>query len=491
MKLHIQYQPDALPIITCASHPEWVGLYNTALRLAFSNIEYPDRGDWKPQMSCMPNSGTIWQWDSCFMALFAKYSNGLLPGVNNLDNLYSLQDEDGYISMAYRIASGEPAFGQRINPPIYAWVEWENFLLSGDESRLADVLPKLVNYYHWIKNNRRRESGLYWFEDPGSSGMDNSPRGGYSSSELNGSDICFVDLACQQALGALYIERIARRLGQTDIADEFYCEYGHLVNLINDYHWCEKAGFYFDLYARIPASGHHNYLNQKTVAGFWAILSGVADERRMNRMLEHLLNPDEFYTLHPVPSISRDNPNYDPMGRYWLGGVWAPTNYMITKGLAGRHRYDIARDIAVAHISAMSQVLNNKDYASIWECYAPEYMRPATYKTGGDSLSRIAFVGWSGLGPVAMLIEDVFGLDFNALQNKITWRICTEGEHGISNLIFNGQNVSLLCCGDSRQAGSTKVLVETSGAINISISLSNSFGFKDYALAPGRHEMVV
>lgn len=490
MKSRIQYRPDELPVITCASHPGWVDLYNTALRLAFNNIEYPDRDGWKPQMSCMPGSGTIWQWDSCFMALFAKYSNGLLPGTNNLDNLYSLQDDDGYLSMAYKIATGKEAFGQRINPPIYAWVEWENFLLSGDELRLADVLPKLVRYYHWIKNNRRRESGLYWFEDPGSSGMDNSPRGGYLSSERNGSDICFIDLACQQALSALYIEKIALHLGLADTADEFHREYDDLVSLINHHHWCESKGFYFDLFSRIPATARHNFLNQKTVAGFWPMLTGVADERRMGLLLDHLLNPEEFHTLHPVPSLSRDNPNYDPLGGYWLGGVWAPTNYMVVRGLATRKMYDIARDIAVAHISAMSQVLNDEKYASIWECYSPDYIRPSS-KYGEGSLVRPAFVGWSGLGPVAMLVENVFGLEFDAANNKITWRICTEGEHGISNLRFNGRNVSLLCRGGLRQIGNTKVVVETSGEINISISISNGSSFKDYMLAPGRHEIVV
>ena len=98
------------------------------------------------------------------MALYAKYLNGVIAPMNNLDNLYSLQSEDGYISMTYDIIKGTQAYGVRVNPPLYAWCEWEYYRFSGDRSRIDKVLPKLVDYYYWLKNNRRRKNGLYFFE---------------------------------------------------------------------------------------------------------------------------------------------------------------------------------------------------------------------------------------------------------------------------------------------------------------------------------------
>jgi hypothetical protein len=103
-----------------------------------------------------------------------------MPGYNNLDNLYRMQDKRGYISMAYVIEKEKEAYGELINPPLYAWAEWQYYRATGDKGRLARCLPVLVKLYDWLKANRRREEiGLYWFEVPGASGMDNSPRGGH------------------------------------------------------------------------------------------------------------------------------------------------------------------------------------------------------------------------------------------------------------------------------------------------------------------------
>lgn len=488
MHAKLEYQPEKLPGVICASHPEWVALYDTAWRTAFINIEYPKKAGWKPQLSCMPGSGGIWQWDSCFMTLFARFSNYTAPVMNNLDNLYRLQREDGYLSMAYNIETEKEAYGQRINPPLFAWVEWEYYLLTGDDSRFEFVLPRLVRYYDWIKANRTRVSGLYWFEDSGSSGMDNSPRCGYVARDLAGSDICFIDLACQQALSALYLGKMADYLGQAGLVDRFAEEHQQLRQLINERHWSERFGIYFDLFGRDDKKMRHNYLNHKTLAAFWPIISEVASDYQVNRLMEHLLNPDEFWTRHPLPSLSRDDPNYDPLGDYWLGSVWSPTNYMVVKGLERRGKFGLAREIALKHLNAMVAVFQNENYATIWECYSPEFMRPATY-SGAGKLVRSNFVGWSGLGPIAMLIENIFGIDFQARDNRIIWSLRTDGEHGIKNLLFNHRIVALICDNRYRASGSVKVVVETSGEINLTLSIMGRHQEYQYTLSAGRHEI--
>ena len=60
--------------------PGWEKLNAKAVELARRNMEDLGSG-WKPQMTCMPGFGVIWQWDSCYMALYA----GLTPkGVDGL-----------------------------------------------------------------------------------------------------------------------------------------------------------------------------------------------------------------------------------------------------------------------------------------------------------------------------------------------------------------------------------------------------------------------
>ena len=123
--------------------------------------------------------------------------------------------------MAYRIKDDLPAYGERINPPLYAWVEWEHYLISGDSSRFCKVLDAIEGLYNFIENHRTRSCGLYYFEDTGSSGMDNSPRSGYVSEKLDGSDVCFIDLACQQSLSALCMSKMYAVLQNTKKSD-FY-----------------------------------------------------------------------------------------------------------------------------------------------------------------------------------------------------------------------------------------------------------------------------
>jgi glycogen debranching enzyme len=282
------YQPELLPEVVYPDRPGWVNLYNAAWKTAFDNIEYPDLPGWKPQLTCMPGMGRIWQWDSCFMTFFARFSNGALPGMNNLDNLYRLQREDGYMSMAYQIATGQATW-DRINPPLLAWSEWQYYQATGDASRFEAVLPKLAAFFDWLKANRTRNTGLYWFEDSGSSGMDNSPRGGYHAEAQRGSDVAHIDLACQQALSALYIAKIARHVGRDSLADRFENEYEPLKERINRLHWCEAKGIYFDLFIRNDPSYRCNFLNHKTLAAFWPMVSQVADMEQTKRLIEHIL----------------------------------------------------------------------------------------------------------------------------------------------------------------------------------------------------------
>lgn len=457
---------DKLPRPVYDAKPEWIELYNTAWQMAFNNLEYPEKTGWLPQMSCMPGSGKIWQWDSCLMAIYAKYGNGVMPPMNNLDNLYRLQSEDGYISMTYDIDTEKESYGQRINPPLYAWIEWEYFRYSGDIERIRRIYPVLRKYYEWLKGNRRRINGLYYFEDTGSSGMDNSPRSAYSAERLAGSDVCFVDLSSQQALSARYLGEMALLLNHPDDCTYYHREFSDLQRLINHYHWCENKGFYYDVFTRSSPELRHNFLSCKTVAAFWPILAGLTNLEQLESLIDHLQNHEEFNTLHPVPTLSKDDPNYDINGGYWLGAVWAPTNYMVVRGLrnSGKHKY--AAEITAKHLDAMYAVWKNPEYSSIWECYAPESFKPATQSKYHNQFVRKNFVGWSGLGPIAMLIENILGFDFDAVRNIITWRPTMHCRNGIENFNFKDGVVSLI-------ASNNEIHIESTSAFSLILPKQN------------------
>ena len=93
----------------------------------------------------------IYQWDTCFMALFAMYGGDNFPAMASLDNFYMKQRADGWISRVYKESDGLPVEKPSveepmINPPLFAWVEWKYYLISGDSSRFSRILPILDNY---------------------------------------------------------------------------------------------------------------------------------------------------------------------------------------------------------------------------------------------------------------------------------------------------------------------------------------------------------
>lgn len=439
-----EYVKENLPIPVLKDHEEWIELYDMAWEYAFHNIEYIEKAGWKPQLTCMPGVGIIWQWDSCFMTFITNYSNGLLSAFNNLDNLYRLRREsDGFMAMAYKIEEEIEAYPGRINPPLMAWAEWEYYVVTGDSSRFERVLPALEGCYQFIENNRRRNCGLYWFEDSGSSGMDNSPRGGYPSENLNGSDICFVDLACQQALSANCLSKIYKAIGEEKKADFYKAEHQRICGLINRYHWSEHAGFYFDFFSRGSENEKVKFINSKTAAAFWTLISGSAEGERKERLIAHLFDEKKFYTKTPFASLSKDDPNYNQNGGYWLGGVWAPTNYVAIRGLAENGYPELAREAAIRYLSAMCKVAKNEAYGSIWECYAPEAFRPATTEKG--DIVRANFVGWSGLAPITMLIENILGFRFNAPENIVEFTMFPYQLGGLKNMCLGDNKISIEC----------------------------------------------
>jgi glycogen debranching enzyme len=481
----LSYDPQSLPRLVCGAHPEWAHLADAAWRIAFDNVVYTEGDRRPPRLSCMPGVSKTWVWDSCFMTFFARYSNGTLPAMNNIDAFYDLQRADGFIGMTYDLNDDSLSYGERVNPPLFAWVEWEWCQVTGDDSRFARVLDPIIRHFDWIQRNRRRPSGLYWFEDSGSTGMDNSPRSGYAADRLAGSDVCFVDLLCQQALGALCIQRIAKRLGRDEVAARFAEEHQSLTALANRHHWSAATGFYYDLFAQTHPGQRHNFLNHMTIAALWSLISEVAADDQVQSIAGHLADPRTFSTPHPVPTLSRDDPNYDRLGGYWLGGVWSPANYMICEGLRRRGHGELAFTIATKHLRAVQAVADDPRYGGLWECYSPERSQPGTAKLG--ELSRPNFVGWTGLTPISMLIEHVFGLDFSASAGRIRWVIRQEGTHGVQNLRFNGALTSCVYHPPATGDPTGRVEIETAAPITLELTRGDRSPTVTHELRAGRH----
>ena len=429
-----KFDKSALPVPVYEGRDDYTELYYKTWELMFDNVNYTNKKGWKPMISCMPGVGMLWLWDSCFMTLFTNYCQSGIDALSNLDNLYRLQRADGYVSMAYRIENEAEAYGERINPPLFAWAEWEHYLISGDSSRFESVIPKIEALYNFIEKNRRHKNGLYFFEDASSSGMNGTPRGTAHSYDLG---ICFVDLACQQSLSALCMSKIFSVLGSTE-KSEFYRQENERINsLINQHHYCEKTGFYYDLF--ITDLKTTVFISNKTAASFWVLLCGALQD---SRFVDHVMSPDEFNTSTPFATLSKDDPNFRSEGGKWLGASRPQTTFVAIRGLYECGFSQYARESAKKYLDVIAQVANDARYGSIWECYSPDGARPAIKDTGLLAMSN--FVGCAGVGPVTLFIENVIGLHFDAWNNTVTFEITHNKKSGIENMSFCGGKLSIV-----------------------------------------------
>ena len=122
---------------------------------------------------------------------------------------------------------------------------------------------------------------------------------------------------------------------------------------VNEHLWDDATGFLYDRY------GDGSLCTTKGIGAFWALQADALDKGRMDRMVAHLADTAEFDRPHRVPSLSADHPKYNPNGRYWQGGVWPGTNYMLIDGLRQQGYGELAHEILPFRNQAISMDLKD------------------------------------------------------------------------------------------------------------------------------------
>ena len=77
------------------------------------------------------------------------------------------------------------------------------------------------------------------------------------------------------------------------------------------------------------------------------------------------------------------------------------------------------------------------------ENYAPE-TTDGEFTRGSSSLPN--FVGWTGLIPISIMFEYVFGIKPDAENNKIVWHVNLTERHGIEKYPFGKDGELTLMC---------------------------------------------
>ncbi len=440
--MHPNFNHALVPEIIFDNHPEYIELYKKAWELASDHV-------WDTPGLPVPHHmdeafapDRIWIWDTCFMVHYCKFAPDFFPGIQSLDNFYRPLHDDEDTSCLIHHPD---------NPPLFAWVEYEYFKFTGDKSRIYRNLVEkkyLQKHYQFMENVRygqrirhsfcldtfqKNEIGYFW--SGVSSGMDNTPRGGgiYNN-------IYWIDAIAQQALSALCIAKLASVIGEKQIEEEYTAKYQEHANTVNQSYYDEKDGCYYDIYAV-----NYDFCRILTPASFWPLLAEIAPRDRAIRQIATIRDPNLLGGELPLPTVARNSEYFEEDGRYWLGGVWLPTTYMTAKALEKYGELDLAAEVAEKTVARMSKVFQTYQPATIWEAYAPSARpTPAAAKRPG-TVARPDFCGWSALGPISLLIENIIGLyDVNAVTETVKLHRRKNGTHGIRNFRFGNIICDLL-----------------------------------------------
>ena len=457
---------DYVPVPVYEKNPGYIDFYNKAWELAFLHIKNVPGMPQNPYMDEAFCDTQVWIWDSCFMSLFTKYARTAFPGVETLNNFYEVLYGGKHLPKIIP-SEKEPEFTGAIpgepyeikvhiadNPPLFAWAEYENALISGNINHIKELLYEnkfLQKHYDWIENLKdsvtpdgvmyptcliAEEDGYLW--EGGRSGMDNTPRGrtGEHAYEPrpNNPAMLWLDAICQQALSANMISKLFEIVDDKSEAEKWNKLYLEKKEIVKNLYFDKEDNFYYDIDCNT-----HNFYKVMSIASYWTLTSEIATAEQAKALSEHLENPETFGGPIPFVSLSRSDAGFNPDGEYWRGSMWPPTAYAALRGLSNYGLFDEARKSAIKLLNYMYKTYTDFEPHTIWEAYSPTRFEPALNEFRANEYVRGDFCGWSALIPISVFIEHIIGFHrIDAFRKVVEWAKPKDLKNkiGIRNLRF-------------------------------------------------------
>lgn len=284
----------------------------------------------------------LWAWDSWrFSAGAAKFDPELAK--NNIRAMFDYQLPDGMIiDCIYTDPAENNARDSK--PPLVCWAVDKIWEATSDRAFLAEMYPQLLSYYKWWYAKRDHDgNGMCEYgacdgtleAAAWESGMDNAIRFDDAVMVRNGADDAWsmdqesVDLNAYLANECRYLKKFAEILGEKFDAPDY-------TDKIADYFFDKERNFFFDRHL-----GDRRFVGDPGCEAYTMLWTGLATKDQVESMLPQLRDEKKFSTYIPFPTISADNPKYNPRG-YWRGPIWLDQTYFAISGLRNYGYGDLA-----------------------------------------------------------------------------------------------------------------------------------------------------
>jgi hypothetical protein len=321
---------------------------NTALRM---NL-YAPRGamPWWGSVPSKVHFPQFFGWDTAFQAIgmarwrawsptWAATERFTLAEQQLLLELAAARSNSGSVCLYFtdELECREPQWGQM---PVQGWAAWEVFRADPDPQRARRfaraVYAPLARYYRrlWATHDPDHDGQLEaygpaetWDDNPRATGADQPT----SAIGTHVPDYEPVELQVWAALYADRLARFARVLGRPAAAWRIAAR--RIAAATDATHWDPAVSGWLDRVGGRP-------VDVRTPIIWWPAFAGTTRHAAWAKaaLRAHLLNPREFWTRAPVPSVALDSPLYDhaERGFYWQGQSWLVLAY---GSLVALHRY--------------------------------------------------------------------------------------------------------------------------------------------------------
>ena len=508
-----------------------MSLYEKAWELAYERTRQPSASEpWYRTWLDEAHSSQVYLWDLAAMMWFAKYMNGAFDPMGSMEIFYQGQRDDGAIPRRFVESDGRTDSNDgAVNPPLFAWSEWQWYQVTGDIERIRRVLPALREYLdyssivRWAQDSAHR---LYW-NDGGGSGLDWLKRP-YLRNNDGSKQWGDPDMSAQTAQAYLLLGDMYEVVGDSDEAARMRAIGDAIGERINRFLWNDFTDggvdygqwFYADSAGNIaPTAGQ--YVDEPQGPGLWYSLIG-ATPAQTTRLRNIMSSEDWYFTDMPFGTLPKSHSQFQGWGGHSQGSVYPPILYMGIKGAENVGGYEFAQGLLKRYLDGMVEVFDYSD--TVWEFYAPDQhshtellavrfqtprvldfhrssgrapctthetdvyscevvktghtLAPGTYVTPARNItipsnshllpfgpSTVApdFVGWAGLGPIALLIENIIGIQAEVPNRRIEWHLTRTDRHGINSLWLGKMGkVDLIASSRSARNDAVTITVSTS-----------------------------
>jgi putative isomerase len=324
----------------------------------------------------------LWLWDNAMHALAYRHVDAELAR-NQIRAMLTYQLNNGMLPDAVfdeGIVStiDHPITGEVTKPPILAWAALKLHETDPNIDFLQEIYVPLVRVNAWwLSMNDDDGDGLAQYNHPYSSGLDDSPLWDegmpVESPDLN-------TYLCVQ-MGSLAM--IAEALNMEAEAAMWRRRTSAMVKRMIEHFWDAEAGLFW-------AMRDHKPVHVVTPFNLYPLWTGQLPREIIDRLLEHLQNPDEFWGNYLLPTVARNDPKYDPV-TMWRGPVWANINYFFVEALQQIGEMEKAEELRIRTLDMINA------HGDIYEYYNAE--------TGEPSPKAVNMFGWTSAVFIDLAIQ--------------------------------------------------------------------------------------